>query len=183
MAELFLAGTRVASLTPRLLSDYLPAHLRWGLWLAGLVAVGGGLAGWLVSTTQGPHRFGNTVTSGASLGLGVAGAVLALAVEALQRHVVGRSQPVVAPDLLAADDSIRAGSVHTLAGAGLAIELLVVATVIARLIEAHPHIPVGLGAAPYVLFAAGIGAWRFSSHRAWRVRRPPPLASPAPVLR
>jgi hypothetical protein len=176
-----IAGARVASLSPRLLGDYLPGRLIWALRLAGVLALGAGIAGWFVSTGDGPDRFGGTVSSGASLGLGIAGAVLAIGVEALQRHVVGRSQPVVAADLLAADDAIRAASVHTLAGAGLAIELLAVSTVIARLVEAHPRLPAGLGASPFVVFIAGLAAWRYYSHRAWRVRRSSSTKPPTSV--
>ena len=183
-AELFLTrpvpGTRSASLSPRLLGDYLPGRLRWSLRSAGLAALLVGIAGWAPPDVGGLALSSGEVSSGASLGLGIAGAVLALAVEALQRHIIGRPQPVVASDVLAADDAIRAGSVHTLAGAGLGIELLVVAVAVVRVIEAHPHLPLGLSGFPYVLVIAGLSAWRYYSHRAWRVQRPVSTAA-APV--
>jgi hypothetical protein len=52
--------------------------------------------------------------------------VIGLGVELLQRYIVARSQPAVESDLIDADDAIRSASVHALAGAGIALELLIV---------------------------------------------------------
>jgi hypothetical protein len=47
-------------------------------------------------------------------------------VELLQRYIVARPQPAVESDLVNADDAIRSASVHALAGAGIALESLIV---------------------------------------------------------
>jgi hypothetical protein len=75
----------------------------------------------------------NVTTTAAVLRAGVVGsAVLSVAamsgVWALQRHLIRRPRPVVAPDLLAADDAMRISSTHLLSGSGLCIVSLLVAT-------------------------------------------------------
>ena len=45
--------------------------------------------------------------------------------EAIERWIVRRAQPVTSPAVVAADDAIRAQSIETAAGAGLALLLLV----------------------------------------------------------
>ena len=165
---------------PRRLPDYLPARLRWALRLAGVASLAVGVAGWAVDQPAGDASRFTTVSADASIVLGVAGAVIAGLVELLQITIVRRPQPVVAADLLEADDAIRASSVHSLAGAGLGMVVLIVATVMTRLINVNGRLPFGLGAAPFVLFVAGLLGWRYYSHRAWRVRRPDPMQSVAP---
>ena len=49
-----------------------------------------------------------------------------LGVELLQRFIVRRPQPAVQDDLVEADDAIRSASVHALAGAGIALQLVIV---------------------------------------------------------
>lgn len=175
-AELFLTrpiGTeRAAALSPRQLSDYLPARLRWSLRAAGAASVVVGLAGFLDVAARDDTQW-TPVSTGAALGLGLGGGVIALVVEALQRLIVRRPQPVVAVDLLQADDAMRASSVHTLAGTGLGMVLLIIGTTCTRLLAGH-HLPFGLGAAPLALWIAALIAWRYYSYRAWRVRRPVP---------
>lgn len=183
-AELFLtrpaAPSRAASLSPRRLATYLPARLRWLLRIAGAASVAIGVAVRLGSPardTLPAMTFADpdlSPTAGLVLGLG--GAAIAGAVELLQVRLVRRPQPVVTTDLLAADDAVRASSVHSLAGAGLGMVLIVIATLSTRLVETAGPLPLGLGAAPLVLFLAGLAGWRYYSHRAWRVRRPAPAA-------
>ena len=51
----------------------------------------------------------------------------AAGLEALERWIVRRPQPFTSPSLVAADDAIRAQSVHALAGSGLALLLVALA--------------------------------------------------------
>lgn len=51
----------------------------------------------------------------------VAGLAVAIAVWAIQRHVLRRPQPAATPDQVAADDAIRSRSLHVLTGAGVAL--------------------------------------------------------------
>jgi hypothetical protein len=46
-------------------------------------------------------------------------------VELLQRLIVARPQPAADPDVMRADDAIRSASVHALAGAGAALQLII----------------------------------------------------------
>jgi hypothetical protein len=88
---------------------------------------------------------------------------------------------VVHPDLVAADDAIRAASIHLLAGTGFAIELFLasgllfdVAALTGGAVEA-----VSLMAALAALVGS-LFAWRYYGHRAWRVQhRPIALTAPA----
>ena len=54
----------------------------------------------------------------------VAVVVVYVGVEALQRWLVRRPQPLVSPSLPAADDAIRVQSVHSIAGAGMGLQWL-----------------------------------------------------------
>lgn len=192
-AELFLtrprSPARAASLVPRRLPDYLPARLRWALRVAGVASLATGLAGWAVRAPSATGRVGSsdlhyplaaTMSPGAALGLGLTGAALAALVELLQVRIVRRPQPVVATDLREADDAVRASSVHSLAGAGLGMVVLILATVTARLVDVSGPLPFGLGWAPLALSLVGLLGWRYYPHRPWRVHRPDPLRPAAP---
>jgi hypothetical protein len=109
----------VASLVPR----ELPRYLSWRIVLAQRAATLAAAAGTLAVAAWPPA---GTSTSGtASL---VLTAVLALAfgvgLEAVEHWFVVRPQPFADPALMAADDAIRGRSIRSVAGAGLAILLL-----------------------------------------------------------
>jgi hypothetical protein len=96
----------------------------------------------------------------------------AVALEAVERWIVRRPQPFTSPSLVAADDAIRAQSVHALAGAGLALLLVALSAVFAVLTASD----VGLLTATMwlpalVTFVLSIRACRDIGHRPWRVRR------------
>ena len=176
-AEVFVirpAGpTPVAAIAPRRLRNYLPGRLRWSLRVAGGVSLLFGVIAWRVEVSPGALGGLVALTATGSLAVGVVGAVVALTVECLQRFVVGRSQRFVSRDLLEADDAMRAASVHTLAGAGLGMVILTIAAALGRLLEVHRHVPYGLRVTPVVLILVALFAWRYYSHRAWRVNRLP----------
>jgi hypothetical protein len=111
---------RVASLVPRELPSYLPRGVLLAQRVATLAAVAGTLA---VAAVSFPPATADPSTPGL-----VATALLALAfgagLEALERWFVQRPQPFGDPALIAADDAIRAQSIRAVAGAGLAVLLL-----------------------------------------------------------
>jgi hypothetical protein len=110
----------VASLVPRELPSYLPRHVLLAQRAAALAAAVGILA---VAAVPFPPETANPGTASIALT-----AVLALAfgagLEAVERWFVIRPQPFADPALVAADDAMRAQSIRAVAGAGLAILLL-----------------------------------------------------------
>lgn len=84
-----------------------------------------------------------------------------LTVELLERYIVARPQPAVNIDLLRADDAIRSASIHALAGAGLALELVVASVVLGEIAATYESgVAVwSLGVAAVVLFGCGLGSW------------------------
>lgn len=163
------SGTPVASLTPRRLADYLPLGLRMAP-AAGAVAtvavIGAGLA------VRPEARSVALPLVLLALGAGAAAALVAGA----QRSVVDRRQAVAHPDLVAADDAIRASTVHHLGGGGAALTLLLAAQALSSVVTAGDDATASPGAVPLLLMLVALGIWRFWSHRAWRVRRPVPRA-------
>ena len=180
------AGTqRVASLTPRKVSDYLVGRML----IAQVVVVLGALAmvGFAVAQGTDPQLVGGFsssfgATSGRSLQhtaivMGLAAALLSLGVGLLQQHIVGKAQPMADPDLLASDDAVRASAVHLLSGTIIAIVLLLISTQLQMLaaIGAFADGVAGLGA--LICLVGALLAWRFYGHRAWAVKRSESLHS------
>lgn len=100
--------------------------------------------------------------------------VVLLAVEGLQRYIVGRPQPVVGQDVVEADDAIRSASVHALAGAGLALEL-VVTSVLLAVIGMASDIDVLRWTLPWLAaacFALALGSWAYLTRPRPRPTRP-----------
>ena len=113
-------NVRIASLQPRMLSDYLPTSLLWGSRATAAAAL------LLVTTFQllnaqatHPYAGPNAVVIGTTI------LAVLLSVELLQRLIVARPQPAGDPDVIRADDAIRSASVHALAGAGAALQLII----------------------------------------------------------
>ena len=115
------AARRSASLVPRELGDYLPRRmltLQRGLAIAvvpGVLVLG--LVPYDARASQ-PGWLGLVTGAAAFAAFGVG-------LEALERWLVRRPQPFTGVSLVAADDAIRAQSVHSLAGSGLALLLVV----------------------------------------------------------
>jgi hypothetical protein len=110
----------VASLVPRDLPSYLPRRVVLAQRAAALAAAAGTL---VVAAVPFPPGTSNPGTAGLA-----ATALVALAfaagLEALERWFVRRPQPFADPALIAADDAVRAQSIRAVAGAGLALLLL-----------------------------------------------------------
>jgi hypothetical protein len=161
---------RSASLVPRELGDYLPRRLLYAQRALGLLVLVGGVAVWLV-----PFR-DETSFSAANrtpylLGA-LAAAAFAWGLERLQGWIVQRPQPFASPSLLAADDAIRSQSVHSLAGSGLAVLLLVFSVLSVILAMSNVHILRWTMWAPAIGgFLLALVACLYYGHRAWRVRR------------
>jgi hypothetical protein len=170
---------RSASLIPRDLGDYLPHRLllvQRGLGLGtalGVLAIG--LVPYDPQSAAEPEwpalLTGAAVVAGFSAGL-----------EALERWLVRRPQPFTSPGLVAADDAIRAQSLHSLAGSGLALLLVVCSGICAGLAASDVSIlrwTMWLPALVALLLA--IRACLETGQRSWRVRRQIAGPSGAPL--
>jgi hypothetical protein len=169
---------RAASLAPRRLEEYLPARLRWGLWVVGGAAFAMGLATLVVDEADDPSFSGSGAGKAAAL-VGVGCIAIAAAVEAAERWILRRPQPFVAPDLVAADDAVRSSSIHALAGSGICSILLL--GIAPALVLANSDVKLLRWTMPWIALTSFLGALiaiRYYVYRAWRVRRPVP---PIPV--
>jgi hypothetical protein len=177
-AELSIArrvdpARRLASVVPRELGQYLPRGLLYAQRALGIAVLLGALALVAVPFDRSagavePHWL-------VLLTFGGAFAVFAVGLEALERWVVRRPQPFTSPSLVAADDAIRAQSVHSLAGSGLALLLVAssgtffgLATSDVAVLRATMWLPA------IVTLLLAIRACMDVGHRPWRVRRPVP---------
>lgn len=185
------AGTRrSASLRPRRVQDYLAGRLRVAQLVVPAAAVGVGVVAWIIPATP-PD--GAALSSSVSmpigtrrataLGLGLAACAVMLAIAWLQRHVVTKPQPDAVVDLVAADDAVRASSVHLLSGTGLGIVFGCLATQVWLLGDIGIMGQGTAGGAGLALSLAALIAWRYYGHRGWVVRRPdrPGMADPRAV--
>jgi hypothetical protein len=111
---------RAAGLSPRELVAYLP---RWVIRAQRAAAAAAALG--LAAAGVVPYAGDMSHPGSLSLALGAA-VILALGagLEAIERWLIRRPQPFTSPELVAADDAIRAQSVHAVAGVGLALLLL-----------------------------------------------------------
>jgi len=159
-----------AALAPRRLGGYLSTRVSTALRVAAVV----GLVLVALSRVLPASRGIGDDLPGAWLLVAMLLVVL-VAVEGLQRYIVGRPQPVVGRDVVDADDAIRAASIHALAGAGLALELIVVSVLLAvigivsDIALLRLTLP-WLGAACFVL---ALGSWAY-------VARPHPRPAARP---
>jgi hypothetical protein len=182
LAELRLArptsgSRRAAALVPRELSDYLPRRVLWAQrGLAAVAALG------LVAVALVPYGGRATAPDDAALLTGACLVVgLVIALEWLERRLVGRPQPFAGASLLAADDAIRAQAVHSVAGAALALLLLLTSGIALGLTQSDVDaLRLTMWFPAAVAFGLALRACGDVGHRAWRVRRGrEPGATPA----
>jgi hypothetical protein len=169
-----------ALLVARRLDDYLPGHvlvLQRGLPAVAVLLPGAFALSPFPEVSPAPNVDPHTLA-----GFAVPAAVAvgtAVVIEALQRLIVARRQPITSADDLAVDDAIRSSSLHVLAGAGLTMLLFTVAVevgVLAVFAEASGW-PLPLAWIPLAglvagLFLAGLFFWlRFATAHGFQVRR------------
>jgi hypothetical protein len=177
LAELVVRRPRAevptASLVPRRVADYLPARLRTILRVS--AAAGIALIPLSLTLPDRPSDAADLEMLPPALILTMS-LVILVGVELLQRYIVGRPQPAVEDDLLRADDAIRSASVHALAGAGIALELLIVAVEIGNM-GFISDIQILRWTLPWiglVCFLASLASWvHITRPRHWRVGRTP----------
>lgn len=158
IASLPTDGRRSALLRPRLLSDYLGPVTR------ALPVLSAGVCGMLaLAAVVGALRHDQGQVDSALGWVGAAAAGLAL-VCVVQRHVLMRSQPPAAADILAADDAIRARSLRVLAGSAVAAAGFPAASLVDVVSTVYPGLNADRGrelALLLVCVAALIG-WRLA---------------------
>jgi hypothetical protein len=167
---------RGASLSPRTPGDYVPSATIWMIRILPLVAVA--LSVVYAVVPKAPQRsLDPSVTF-----LLVASVVLvafAIAIETTLRAIVARPQPATSEDVVAADDAVRASSIHGLSGAAVALMLLSAGwelvsagevTSVTILSQVLPWLGV-------LTDVTALGAWIGLGHpRSWRVQRAPTAA-------
>ncbi len=184
-------GTRrAASLTPRRVRDHLAGRLRVAQVLAPAVAVGLGVWALVATGSRRPTGYDSDLVTTptatlrwtvATIAAGVV--VVTTGVTVLQRRIITKPRPEAAPDLLRADDAIRAASVHLLSGTSIAIALVCVGSQLRFLAGAGIVDPSRADTGWLVCFLGALVAWRYHGHRSWIVARTPPSAVDAPAFR
>jgi hypothetical protein len=139
----------------------------------GVAAVVGAFVVGVLPYSEHRSGVGSAPNTAVVLVVGLLAATFAVGLERLQRWLVERPQPFTDPELLAADDAIRSQSVHSLAGSGLAVLLLMAGSVCLAMAASDVQILRWTMWVPGVFsFIAALYACLYYGHRAWRVRRP-----------
>lgn len=161
---------RSASLIPRALGDYVAPFAVWALRLLPLVTVGMAALYAFV-----PKQDARPVDPSVQFVVLISGVlvVFAIAVELILRAIVGRAQPVTSPELAAADDAIRASSIHAFSGAAIGMLLVGVGWAVFS-VGTITSVRALHGALPWLAIVAismAVYAWIYLGHpRTWRVR-------------
>lgn len=172
-------GTRSASPTPRTLYDYIPSYVP--RLLHGIAAIAGALL--LPFYLWGPKVQGLTTHEVGVIVGGIAAVVLPLVIKNLLDRMVARPQPAVSEELVAADDAMRASSMHAVSGAGLSGSLLLLGTFTFTV-----GVTSALGIVQWLFPAAGAALWvsalavwlKLGIRPKWKVRRRPRPARARP---
>jgi hypothetical protein len=165
------ASVRTAALSPRTPSNYVPAATIWAIRLLPIAMVI--LAAFYAVIPKDPQRG----VDPSILFLAVSAIVVvafAMVIDRLLWAVVARPQQATTEDLLAADDAIRASSIHALSAAVLAVILLSIGwalfsvgtvTSIAQVSQVLPWFGV-------ICDVSALVVWIWVGHlTTWRVRR------------
>jgi hypothetical protein len=171
------SSVRAAALAQRRLSDYIPRATVWAIRMLPLTSVSLAVIYAFV-----PKNLQRTVDPSVAfmIASSVLVVVLAALIEWFLRTIVTRPQPAITNDFLAADDAIRAASIHSLAAAGIALILLSIGWAAVSLGDVVTS-NVFSELLPWFAVACDLGAlvaWIGLGHLAtWRVRRGAPAVS------
>ena len=169
---------RVAALVPREVDDYLPHRLIVAPWaVAGAVVVGSAV---LLAVPFDEGVGGSPPSWSSVLVVAVLAAALGIGLARVERWLVQRPQPFSDPELVAADDAIRSQAVHSVAGSGLAMLLLLLGGVLFGFAATDVQILRWTMWLPgLACFVGSIQVCLYCGHRAWRVRRALPRRATA----
>jgi len=170
-------GIRSASLVPRALLDYVPLLTVWALRTLPLVIIGLAVVYVVMPKLQLNAGDPNLALV---IGLTAVLVIFALSVEQVLRMIVGRPQPVVDAGLVAADDAIRASSIHALSGAGIGTLLVGIAGALFWLGYATSagSLSQPLSFLGTLMILLSLVSWIVLGHpRTWRVRHSAHLAT------
>jgi hypothetical protein len=163
---------RTASLRRRDLGAYLSQTLLWGPTAIGVAAAGVWLAALGVLHPSPTSPWPVPTTRDVAAGTATAIAIPVLVTLAC-RWIVRRPQPLVDPDLVAADDAIRSSSVRRLAAMGCIIGLFNLAGALQSYSDAARGAgDAALSAAVLVCLLLAWGAWSVRGRGPTRWRRP-----------
>lgn len=160
-----------ASLSPRRLEDYMPA---WVLTAQRLVPAATLALIPVYAAFGDGHGAAPWPNSWQYAGIAVLAVVVAVIVEFGERAIIRHPQPAVSEEFVALDDALRSSSVHAAAGAGLAIELLLLSSAVFVLGVTRGWLPLRWTLIAFALvgFGAVVASWFGVAHpAAWRVRR------------
>lgn len=164
-------GMRSAVLTPRALQDYAPRFTVWALRALPAVLV---VLAVLYALTPKHAQTPGDVSPTLVLAVSALLVVVAIGVERLLQAIVARPQPASNADLVAADDALRASSIHALSGAGVGLVLVGIGAVLFALQYASTNDAFGawLGYPATLAILLSLLSWvRLGHPRTWRVRR------------
>lgn len=167
------SGTRLASLSPRELDEYVPPVARRWLVAGAFGAVAAGTA-LLLLPMHDRATAGVVVVAAVPP---VVAAAVALAAPGLARTVLHRAQRLGAPEALAVDDALRSAGARAVVAAGVAIVYSSLAVELFALTLTDLPVLRWTAWVPALLaLGFGVGAWRALVHPgSWRVRRRPTL--------
>jgi hypothetical protein len=171
-------GMRAASLSPRTLTNYVPAATIWAIRVLPLAVVAQCVVYGLIPKS--PQQPVDPSVPFVIVSTAVV-VVFAVAVETTLRAIVARPQPATTEDCVAADDAIRASSIHALSAAAIALLLLSLGWI---LVSMGTAMPVSLLSQVFAWLGlltdvGALVAWLGLGHpRSWHVRRGEQLMSP-----
>jgi hypothetical protein len=165
----------MAMLSPRTIVAYVPRYAIAALVALPILSISlVPVFGWIS-----PPRRAGLAGVPALTGACAVGALFAVAVGLAMRAVVRRPQPAASVDLVALDDAIRSSSLHALAGAAVALQLLLFAFVLSQVqgalsaTDRYPRVDYLLSILALSASVLSLASWIVLGHpRVWRTRRP-----------
>jgi hypothetical protein len=168
---------RAAALAPRRLSDYVPAPSVWTIRVLPIATV---ILAAIYAIAPKDAQRGVDPSVAFVIAASILVVAFAVLIEWFLRAIVRRPQPAITNDLLAADDAIRAASIHSLSAAGVALILLSLGWTLLSLGGVTANAQLGALSSGFGV-ACDLGAliaWIVLGHvTTWRVRRGAPLVS------